>query len=62
MIAEVIFSMNGMGSLIYNAALYRDYPVLQGSFFIIAVLVILGNILADVACIFVDPRQRQGVI
>lgn len=54
--------MNGMGSLIYNAALYRDYPVLQGSFFIIAVLVILGNILADVACIFVDPRQRQGVI
>ena len=61
MITEVIFSIHGMGSLIYDAAVFRDYPTLQGCFFFIALLVILGNILTDVICILVDPRQRFGV-
>lgn len=61
MITEVIFSINGMGSLIYDAAIFRDYPTLQGCFFFIAILVILGNIITDIVCIFIDPRQRFGV-
>ena len=60
MITEVIFSINGMGSLIYDAAVFRDYPTLQGCFFFIALLVIVGNILTDIICILVDPRQRFG--
>ena len=60
MITEVIFSINGMGSLIYDAAIFRDYPTLQGSFLVISVMVILANILTDLLCIMIDPRQREG--
>lgn len=49
------------GKSVFDAAIFRDYPTLQGCFFFIALLVILGNILTDVICILVDPRQRFGV-
>jgi ABC-type dipeptide/oligopeptide/nickel transport system permease component len=34
----------------------RDYPVIQGVFFFSALLVILANVLADFAYVFLDPR------
>jgi peptide/nickel transport system permease protein len=57
---EIIFSMNGMGTLIYEAIRELDYPTLQGSFFIIAVMIIGFNILADLVYVLVDPRVRKG--
>jgi len=55
---EIVFSMNGMGSLIYDALLSRDYPVLQGSFLIITIMVVSANLLADLFYSYLDPRVR----
>ncbi len=55
---EIVFSLNGMGTLIYEALISRDYPVLQGSFLIITVMVIFANLLADMVYSRIDPRVR----
>lgn len=60
MITEIIFSINGMGGLMYEAATFRDFPTLQGCLFVTAVIVIFFNIITDLICVTVDPRQRYG--
>lgn len=55
---EIVFSMNGMGTLIYDSLLSRDYPVLQGSFLVITIMVISANMLADLLYSRLDPRVR----
>jgi len=55
---EIVFSMNGMGNLIYDALLSRDYPVLQGSFLIITIMVVSANLLADLLYSRLDTRVR----
>jgi peptide/nickel transport system permease protein len=57
-VVETIFSWPGMGRLAFLAVGARDYPVLLATTFLSAVLVVLGNLLADVACSFLDPRMR----
>jgi len=56
---EIVFSMNGMGTLIYEALLSRDYPVLQGCFLIITLMVIGANLFSDVLNGIIDPRVRE---
>jgi peptide/nickel transport system permease protein len=56
---EIIFSLNGMGQLIYNAIMARDYPILQGALLLIAVSVVLVNLAADILYSFIDPRVRS---
>jgi peptide/nickel transport system permease protein len=56
---EIVFSLNGLGTLIYDALLARDYPVLQGIFLVITVMVVAANALADVAYPLIDPRVRR---
>jgi peptide/nickel transport system permease protein len=58
---EIVFSMNGMGTLIYEALLSRDYPVLQGCFLLITIMVIAANFIADILYSFIDPRIREKV-
>ncbi|MGD9912206.1 ABC transporter permease, partial [Methanothrix sp.] len=55
---EMVFSMRGMGNLIYSALMYRDYPVLQGSFLVITMMVVTANMIADVLYGILDPRVR----
>ncbi len=57
-IAETIFSIPGMGRLFYEAVMARDYPVVMALVTIGAVLTMLGNLLADVAYAYADPRIR----
>lgn len=57
---EIIFSMNGMGTLIFDALMSRDYPVLQGSFLVIMFMVVAANFVADLIYGWVDPRVRAG--
>lgn len=59
LIVEIVFSLNGMGSLIYEAALYRDYPVLQGCFLILTLFVVGANALVELLYGIIDPRIRQ---
>ncbi|MCA1789028.1 MAG: ABC transporter permease [Thioalkalivibrio sp.] len=59
-LVEVIFAWPGMGRLIVDAVFQRDYPLIMASSFVIAVLVILGNLVADVLYAIADPRIRTG--
>lgn len=60
-IAETIFAIPGMGKLFYDAVLMRDFPVVMGILTIGATLTLIGNLLADVAYAWADPRVRRGV-
>jgi peptide/nickel transport system permease protein len=55
-IVEAVFAIPGIGQLMINAIFQRDFPVVQGVTLVFAVLVILVNLLADVAYAFLDPR------
>lgn len=57
-ITEQIFEWPGMGRLTIEAINQRDYPVLMGITLITALLVTLGNLLADITYSLVDPRIR----
>ena len=57
---EIIFAWPGMGQLFYRAAVIRDYPLMLGIIIVIAVLVLLGNLLADIVYVYLDPRIRYG--
>jgi len=55
---ETVFSWPGIGRLMYDSILTRDYPVLQGSFLIMAICMIMANFIADILYGFFDPRVR----
>jgi peptide/nickel transport system permease protein len=55
---ETVFAYPGVGLLVFNAIQGRDYPLLQGAFFIIAVTTIIGNFLADLIYARLDPRIK----
>jgi peptide/nickel transport system permease protein len=55
---ETIFAWPGMGRTIVTAIFQRDYPVVLASAFVISILVILGNLVADVLYSVIDPRVR----
>jgi microcin C transport system permease protein len=57
---EVIFNIDGIGLLGYEAVLERDYPVVMGILVISALLYLIGNILSDLCVAWVDPRIRFG--
>ena len=58
-IAETVFSYQGMGLLFFQAATSHDYPVLLGTTLIIGAATVVGNLAADVAYGILDPRIRQ---
>lgn len=55
---ETVFSWPGIGRLMYDALITRDFPILQGCFLILTVVALLANLVADVAYFFLDPRVR----
>jgi peptide/nickel transport system permease protein len=55
---ETVFSWPGIGRLMYEAVQKRDYPVLQGSFLLLAISVIIANLLADLLYAVLDPRVK----
>lgn len=57
-VIETVFAYPGIGRLLYQAVLTRDYPVLQATFLLITLTVIAANILADLLYPMLDPRVR----
>ncbi|MEE1924977.1 microcin C ABC transporter permease YejB [Pseudomonas sp. 148P] len=53
---EVIFSLDGLGRMSYDAAVSRDYPVVFGSLFIFTLFGLLIRLVGDICYTFVDPR------
>jgi peptide/nickel transport system permease protein len=58
-VVEKVFNWPGMGTLAFDAISARDYPVLQASVTVLALLVVTANLLVDVAYGLVDPRIRN---
>jgi peptide/nickel transport system permease protein len=55
-LTETVFSWPGMGRLFFDALTVRDYPVLMGVLILGAVLIVLGNLIADILYGVLDPR------
>ena len=53
---ESVFSYPGLGKLMYDSVLSRDYPMLQGCFLMFSLVVVAANLLVDIAYWFLDPR------
>lgn len=60
LVTEVVFSWPGLGRLITESILARNYPVLMGAFMLIALMTILGSLVADVGYGLVNPQIRTG--
>jgi len=57
---ETVFSWPGMGLLVYNSVLNRDYPVIEAAFLVFAVVVLLVNFASDLLYQVLDPRVREA--
>lgn len=57
-ITETVFSRQGLGRLLVDAILWKDFPIVQGTVLVIALMYISINLLTDVAYAIVDPRIR----
>jgi peptide/nickel transport system permease protein len=59
-VTETVFSIPGIGQLLTSAILNRDYPVIQGGLLFVTLLLVVINILVDIAYAWLDPRVRYG--
>ena len=57
-LTETVFSWPGMGRLFYDALTKCDYPVLMGILILGAVLIVIGNLIADLVYGLLDPRVK----
>ncbi|MFC4439127.1 MULTISPECIES: ABC transporter permease [Natrialbaceae] len=59
-VIETVFTYPGVGRLIFDAAIARDYPTLQGAFLLLTVTVIGANLVADLTYSRLDPRTNAA--
>jgi peptide/nickel transport system permease protein len=59
-LTETVFSWPGMGRLFYDSLTKRDYPVLMGILILGAVLIVIGNLIADLVYGLLDPRIKNA--
>jgi peptide/nickel transport system permease protein len=57
-VVELVFNWPGMGTLAIESISQRDYPILQTVVTVLAILIVLVNLLVDVAYVLLDPRIR----
>ena len=56
--SEIVFNWPGIGLQLYLGIVQRDFPVVQGCVLAIAIVFVVGNLLADILSIALDPRRR----
>jgi peptide/nickel transport system permease protein len=57
-VTEALFSLPGMGQLLTQAVLSRDYPMVQGGLLLVTTFLVVVNILVDILYAMIDPRVR----
>ena len=57
-VTEVVFAWPGMGRLLVDSIFARDFPVIQGCVFVIAIIYVLVNMLVDLSYAWLDPKIR----
>ena len=58
-LVESVFSYPGIGDLIVDGIMTRDYPVLEGTFFYVSLVVLIGGLIGDFLVLRLDPRLRR---
>jgi len=58
LLIEKVFDIDGMGLLVFNAVVGRDYNVVMGVILIASLLTMLGRLFSDIMYVVVDPRIR----
>jgi ABC-type dipeptide/oligopeptide/nickel transport system permease component len=58
-VIEHVFARSGIGDLMLRAIHSRDFPVLQGCMFVLALAIVLGNVVAESLYVVADPRIRH---
>jgi microcin C transport system permease protein len=56
LLIEVIFSLDGLGLLGFEAALNRDYPIVLGTLYVFTLMGLVLNLIGDLTYVLVDPR------
>lgn len=59
-IVETIFRLPGMGSMLVEAIQVKNYPVVQATVLVLAILYVLINTAVDLSYAYLDPRIRRG--
>jgi peptide/nickel transport system permease protein len=57
-IIEIVFSIRGMGRLLVRGIFDKDYPIVQATILIVAVIFVMANLIVDILYTFLDPRIR----
>lgn len=57
-LTETIFGWPGIGTYVYDAITFRDYPVIQSGILVIATIFVLINLIVDLLYVFIDPRIK----
>ena len=57
---EAVFAIPGAGSMIANAAINKDFPIVQGAVFVLVLIVIAMNLIIDLLYTVLDPRVKKG--
>lgn len=59
-VTETVFSRPGVGRMIVQAIIQKDYPLVQGAVLFLSVTYVTANLLVDIAYAWLDPRIRYG--
>ncbi|MHB8565498.1 MAG: ABC transporter permease [Nitrososphaerales archaeon] len=59
-LVEAVFGYAGLGDLLVDGIFYHDYPVLQGTLFVLTVIILVGGFIGDLVLVRLDPRLRKS--
>ena len=57
-VVEYVFSWPGLGRQLVDSIIANDFPLIQGIMLVVSLLIVFGNLLADVLYVVVDPRIK----
>lgn len=60
LIIEIVFNYPGLGNILFQGIIARDYPLIQGQLIIMTLAMLTANLLIDFIYIFLDPRLRKA--
>ncbi|MGJ8527205.1 ABC transporter permease [Maritalea sp.] len=60
LIIEIVFNYPGLGNILFQGIIARDYPLIQGQLIIMTLAMLTANLAIDFAYIFLDPRLRKA--
>jgi peptide/nickel transport system permease protein len=58
-LVEAVFGYNGVGDLLVDGVLYHDFPVLEGTLFLLTLIIVVGGLIGDILLVRLDPRLRR---